>query len=101
MDHALAGPRRARGSADHGRTQSPFLADRSSLLYRRPQGSLSAGYLPGPEAFLFFAMRKLALAVVLGASLLCGTAAYPYEAAPVANGGTITGIVKFDCAAPR
>jgi plastocyanin len=46
-------------------------------------------------------MRKLALVVVLGVSLLFGTAAYPYEAAPVANGGTITGIVKFDGVAPQ
>jgi len=41
-------------------------------------------------------MRKLALAAVLfGASLLFDTAAYPYEAVPVTNGGTITGTVRF------
>lgn len=46
-------------------------------------------------------MRKLALAAVLGGVLLRAVAAYPYEGGPVANGGTITGIVKFDGAPPK
>ncbi len=45
-------------------------------------------------------MRKLALAAVLGGGLLFGNAAYPYEAVPVTNGATITGIVQFDGVAP-
>lgn len=46
-------------------------------------------------------MRKIALAAVLGGVLLLAGTAYPYEAAPVANGGTITGVVKFDGAPPK
>jgi plastocyanin len=48
-------------------------------------------------------MRKLALVVgLLGANLLLlGTAAYPYDAVPVVDGGTITGTVKFDGVAPQ
>jgi len=46
-------------------------------------------------------MRKIALAAVLGAALLCAAAAYAYDAAPVANGGTVTGVVKFDGVAPK
>src|SRR6185437_7406936 len=48
-----------------------------------------------------FAMRKIALAAVLGAALLCAAAAYAYDAAPVTNGGTVTGVVKFDGVAPK
>ncbi len=44
-------------------------------------------------------MRKLAFSVAL--VLLCAAAAYPYEVVPVANGGTITGIVKYDGVAPK
>jgi plastocyanin len=40
-------------------------------------------------------MRKLALVAALGAILKCNGAAYAYQAAPVANGGTITGTIKF------
>jgi plastocyanin len=47
------------------------------------------------------AIRKLALVAALGGILLFGADAYPYEAMPVANGGTITGTVKFDGVAPK
>ena len=47
-------------------------------------------------------MRKFALAAAaFGASLLVAVAAWPYEAAPVTDGGTITGIVKYDGIAPK
>jgi plastocyanin len=46
-------------------------------------------------------MRKLALAAVLGGGLLFAPAAYPYDAAPVADGGAISGTVKFDGVAPQ
>jgi hypothetical protein len=46
-------------------------------------------------------MRKLALATTLGASLLFAGGAFPYEAAPVSNGGSIVGTVKLDGVAPK
>src|ERR1700675_1245026 len=101
MDHPPARARRARRSADHGRTQLPFLADRSSLLYRRPQGGMSAPHFLVRRVSLLPAMRRLALAGALGGVLLFAADAYPYEAVPVTNGGTIVGIVKFDGIAPK
>jgi len=46
-------------------------------------------------------MRKLALVAALGGVLMFGAGAYPYEAVPVANGGTITGIVKYGGIPPK
>jgi carboxypeptidase family protein len=46
-------------------------------------------------------MRKLALLAVLVRVLLIDADAYPYEAVPVVNGGTIAGTVKFDGIAPK
>lgn len=46
-------------------------------------------------------MRKLGLAIALGAVLLSAVAAYPYEAIQVTNGGTISGVVRFAGVAAR
>jgi plastocyanin len=45
-------------------------------------------------------MRKLGLAGLLVAILLPVAAAFPYESMPITNGGTVTGVVKFDGVAP-
>jgi hypothetical protein len=50
---------------------------------------------------LFLAIRKIALAAVLGASLLFANTAWAYEAVPVSNGGTIVGTLKYDGVAPQ
>jgi plastocyanin len=52
-------------------------------------------------SFLFLAMRKLTLAAALGTVLLGAATAFPYEATPVANGGSIAGTVKFAGNAPK
>jgi plastocyanin len=41
-------------------------------------------------------MRKLGLAGLMVAILLPVAAAFSYDSAPVADGGTVTGVVKFD-----
>jgi plastocyanin len=46
-------------------------------------------------------MRKLALLAALGEVLLIVASGYPYEAVPVPNGGTITGIVKYGGVPPK
>jgi plastocyanin len=43
----------------------------------------------------------LALVAALGAVLLQAAAAYPYETMPVVNGGTISGIIRYDGVAPK
>lgn len=46
-------------------------------------------------------MRKLAFVAALAGVLLRAAAAYPYEGAPMINGGAITGVVKFDGVPPK
>ena len=48
-----------------------------------------------------FAIRKLVFAAAIAGIVLRTAEAFPYEGSPVTNGGTISGVVKFDGIPPK